>query len=438
MLLIKILSSGFGCIGDGKAFSRCLDIGIEKEGTLIFTKVKELNYTQYINILAIVYAFVIPLSRAGISILTALLFFLWILDGNFKKKIIYLRNNNVIRVIGLFIIFNIISLIWTDYLYEALHYIKRYWYLAPILILATSLQKEYIPKVLSSFILGMFVSEVISYGVFFELWSFSHASVENPSPFMHHIEYSVFLAFTGLILLGRIFTEKEMKYKVLYIFFFTTVSGNLFLTAGRTGQLAFVIGLFILALISFKNKLKALLVSLVLSTIIIGIAFNLSTTFHDRIIMGKNNLVNVVENASYCTSLGGRVGAWIISKDMIKENPILGVGIIDNMKDFHSIIDNKYPEMKCMHQNFMHIHNQFLEVFTQMGLIGLFIFISIFYMIVRLPIDESQYKNIKYIYVTILMFSFIPEVLFHRQFSMALFALVIGLLLAQNRIENEI
>jgi O-antigen ligase len=255
---------------------------------------------------------------------------------------------------------------------------------------------------------------------------------------MHHIEYSVFLAFTGLILLGRIFTEKDMKYKILYIFFFTTVSGNLFLTAGRTGQLAFVIGLFVLALISFQNKLKAFIVSFVLSTIIVGMAFNLSTTFHDRVIMGKNNLVNVVENASYCTSLGGRVGAWIISKDMIKENPILGVGIIDNMKDFHSIIDNKYPEMKCMHQSFMHIHNQFLEVSTQMGFIGLLIFISIFYMIARLPIRENQYKNIKYIYVTILMFSFIPEVLFHRQFSMALFALIIGLLLAQHRIENEI
>jgi len=438
MLLIKILSSGFGYIGDGKAFSRCLDIGIEKEDILIFTKVKELNYTQYINILVIAYAFLIPLSRAGISILTALLFLLWILEGNLKKKVTYLCTNNVVRVIGIFIIFNIISLMWADYLYEAFKYIKKYWYFLPILILFTSLQKEYIPKVLSAFILGMFVSEIISYGVFFELWSFKHASVENPSPFMHHIEYSVFLAFTGLILLSRIFTEGDMKYRILYIFFFTTVSGNLFLTAGRTGQLAFVIGLFILALISFRNKLKAFIVSLILSTIIVGIAFNLSTTFHDRVIMGKNNLVNVVENASYCTSLGGRVGAWIISKDMIKENPILGVGIIDNMKDFHSIIDDKYPEMKCMHQSFMHTHNQFLEVFTQMGLIGLLIFISIFYMIMKLPIYENQYKNIKYIYVTILIVSFIPEVLFHRQFSMALFALIIGLLLAQYRIENEI
>ncbi|PTB87718.1 hypothetical protein C9925_01605 [cyanobacterium G8-9] len=190
--------------------------------------------------------------------------------------------------------------------------------------------------------------------------------------------------------------------------------------------------------ISFKNKFRAFIISIFLAILIIGIAFNVSTTFHDRIIEGKTNLVNVIEKKSYCTSLGGRVGSWIISKDIILQNPILGVGIIDNMKDFHSIIDSKYPEMKCMHQNFMHTHNQYLEVFTQMGIVGVLIFIGIFYMLARLQIEENQYKNIKYIYLTILIFSFIPEVMFHRQFSMALFTLIVGLLLAQYRIEHEV
>ena len=405
---------------------------------MIFTKVNELDYTRYLNILAVIYAFILPLSRAGISLLTIMLITVWLLEGGLKQKVTYLIKNKVIKVIAIFLIFNIISLTWTDELSAALNYIKKYWYFFPTIILFTSLQKEYRDKVLSAFILGMFISEIIAYGVFLELWNFKHATVQNPSPFMHHIEYSVFLAFTGLILLGRIFNEEKMRYKILYFIFFTTVSGNLFLTAGRTGQFAFVLGLFILAFISFKNKFRAFLTSMALTIAIIGIAFNVSTTFHDRIITGKSNLINVIEKKSYCTSWGGRVGAWIVSKDIIMQNPILGVGIIDNMKDFHSIIDSKYPEMKCMHQSFMHTHNQYLEVFTQMGIIGVLLFISIFYMIARLPIKECQYKNIKYIYLTILIFSFIPEVIFHRQFSMALFALIVGLLLAQYRIENEV
>lgn len=405
---------------------------------MIFARKKELNYTYYINILAVVYAFTLPLSRAGISLCSALLFIFWILEGNIKEKITYLLHNSVIKSLLAFLLFCIVSLAWTEYFYEALSYIKKYWYFLPLFVLATSLQKKYISKVLSAFILGMFVSELISYGVFFELWSFKHATAQNPSPFMHHIEYSVFLAFTGLILLGRIFNEKNVLSKILYTVFFTTVSGNLFLTAGRTGQFAFIIGLFVLALISFKNKIKAMTISIVLTLVILGIAFNVSQTFHDRVITGKENISNLINKSDYCTSWGGRVGSWIISTDIIEKNPLLGVGIIDNMKEFHSIIDNRYPEMKCMHHSFMHTHNQFFEISTQMGIIGLLLFLYIFYSIARLPIVERQYKNIKYTYLTVLIFAFIPEVIFHRQFSMALFALIIGLLLAEYRIENEV
>ena len=433
-----ILSNGFGCIGDGKAFSLYIYLLEGKREILIFAKMKTLDYTKYINILSIAYAFTLPLSRAGISLLTLLLIVTWILEGNLKEKVNVLFQNNVIKAMMVFLLFSFVSLIWTEHVYEAIIYIKKYWYLSPLFILFTSLKKEYMAKIISAFILGMFISEIIAYGVFFELWHFKHATVENPSPFMHHIEYSVFLAFTGLLLLGRIFNENHVRYKLIYMVFFTTVSGNLFLTAGRTGQFAFVLGLFILAFVNFRNKFKAFFVALLLAILIIGVAFNVSKTFHDRVITGKANLINVVENKEYCTSWGGRVGAWIVSKDIISENPLLGVGIIDNMKVFHSIIDNKYPEMECMHEMFMHTHNQFLEVLTQMGLIGFILFMSIFYMIIKVPLMEKRYRNIKYIYVTILIFSFIPEVIFHRQFSMALFALIVGLLLAQYRIENEV
>ncbi len=409
-----------------------------KRSLLIFDKMKQLDYTKYINILSIVYAFILPLSRAGISFLTLLLIVTWILEGNLKAKVTMLLQNNVVKTIIVFWLFSLVSLVWSEYTYEACVYIKKYWYMAPIFILFTSLKKEYMEKIISAFILGMFVSEVIAYGVFFEFWSFKHATVANPSPFMHHIEYSVFLAFTGLLLLGRILNEKKLRYKIMYMIFFTTLSGNLFLTAGRTGQLAFVLGLFTLGFVHFKNKFKAFVVSLFLAIFIIAIAFNVSTTFHDRVMMGKSNLLDVVEKQEYCTSWGGRIGSCIISKEIIGANPLLGTGIIDNMKVFHSIIDNKYPEMKCMHTLFMHTHNQFIEVLTQMGLVGLMLFIAIFYRAARIPLCEARYRNMKYIYLTVILISFIPEVLFHRQFSMALFALIIGLLLAKYRIENEI
>jgi len=405
---------------------------------MILNKIKNLDYHQFLNYLIVGYAFLLPLSRAAISLFSILLILIWILDSDFKVKYRLLSKNKIVLSFFAFLLFNILSLLWSDYLIEAFKYVTKYWYLFPFLIIFTSLNKEYLVKVLSAFILGMFISEVIAYGVFFELWTFKHATVMNPSPFMHHIEYSIFLALTALILLNRIFNEGNIKYKLFYIFFFLTVSGNLFLTAGRTGQFAFIVGLFVLTIVSFQSKVKALLITIVLGAIILGTAFTVSTTFHDRVIIGKNDLVNVVKNEQYCTSWGGRVGAWILSKDIIMDDPLLGTGNGDNMHKFHDLIDTQYPEMKCMHGSFMHVHNQYFQIWTGLGAIGLILFLSIFYHLYQLKIENRELSNIRYIYIFILLFAFIPEVLLHRQFSMALFALLIGILLAQNRIENEV
>ncbi|MDQ7047901.1 MAG: O-antigen ligase family protein [Sulfurovum sp.] len=398
---------------------------------------RKLDFFKTINYLAIVYAFILPLSRGGIGVITALLVLLWFLEGNFKQKLTLYINTKVVVALLVFLVFNIFSLLWTEDIQGAVHTMRRYAYLLPVFVLMFSLKKEYIFKILSAFILGMFISEVISYGVFFELWQFKHATPANPSPFMHHIEYSIFLAFTALVLMGRIFNEDNLRHKLFYSFFFMTVSGNLFLTAGRTGQLAFILGLFVLAVLSFKNKVKALVIAIVLSTLVLSIAFNLSTTFHDRIITGKDSLVNVVKKENYCTSWGSRVGAWIISKDIIVQDPILGIGNADNMKEFHHLIDTKYPSMVCMHKAFYHAHNQYFQIWTALGLVGLLIFLSIFYIMLKMQIKDKELKNIKYVYLTLLAFGFVSEVLLQRQFSLALFALIFGILLAQYRIENE-
>jgi len=399
--------------------------------------IKELNYTQYINYLAILYAFTIPLSRAGIGVFTALFVLLWIMEGKFKEKFALYKNSKVIISLVAFLLFGLFSLLWTENITTSVSLMKRYWYLLVIVVLMFSLQKEYISKVISAFILGVFVSEVIAYGVFFELWHFKHATVENPSPFMQHIEYSIFLAFAALVLLNHIFNFSTLKYKIFYALFFTTVTGNLFLTNGRTGQVAFFIGLLTLAILSFQNKLKALLVSIIVGSIVLTLAYNASNTFKQRVNKGKDDLVNVVKSEDYCSSWGGRVGAWIVSRDIIVNDLILGVGIQDNMDEFHRIIDEKYPAMKCMHVEFCHTHNQYLQVWTSVGLIGLLIFLSIFYHLGKLDIKDKELRHIKYIYLSVFLFAFIPEVMWGRQFSLALSALVFSILLAQYRIEKE-
>ena len=181
---------------------------------MLSTQFRELDFSKTINYLVIIYAFILPLSRGGIGVITALLVLVWFLEGSFKQKVTLYINTKVIVLLLVFFVFNAFSLLWTEDIQGALHTMRRYGYLLPIFVLMFSIKKEYIFKILSAFILGMFVSEVISYGVFFELWQFKHATPINPSPFMHHIEYSIFLAFTALVLMGRIFNEDNLRHKL--------------------------------------------------------------------------------------------------------------------------------------------------------------------------------------------------------------------------------
>ncbi|MEA1879406.1 MAG: O-antigen ligase family protein [Campylobacterota bacterium] len=396
-----------------------------------------LDYTKYINYVAVAYALVFPLSRAGISFFTALLLLLWLLEGGFKRKLSLMLGNTVVLSLFAFLAFNLISLLWTNHLTESFDYIRRYWYLSVILVLFTSIQKDFIPKILSFFILGMFISEVISYGVFFEWWEFKHATTANISPFMHHIEYSVYLALAALIIMGRIFSHRMIKTKLIYIVFFITMSGNLFLTEGRTGQLALVFGLLTLALVNFKNKFKAFFLSSVISLTLLSAAYVFSDTFQHRVADASSSLINVINNQDYCSSWGARVGAYITAKDIVVTHPIVGVGITDNMDIFRGLLDTKYQYMACIRE-LEHMHNQYLQILTQLGFLGLFIFISIFYNLGNIKIKNREFRNIKYVYLAILFVGFIAEVLFHRAFSLALYSVMVGLILAQNRVENEV
>ena len=94
---------------------------------------KFISYNKYINYLIIIYAFILPISRAGIVFFSALLTILWILEGDFKKKYLLLSQSKIILTILIFILFNIFSVLWSDYMLQSLEYIQKYWYFLVLL-----------------------------------------------------------------------------------------------------------------------------------------------------------------------------------------------------------------------------------------------------------------------------------------------------------------
>lgn len=390
---------------------------------------KYVNYEKMYYYIILSFAFVLPLSRAGISLFLVLLILIWILEGDFKRKISQIKENKILVSILLFLSVSTISLIFSQNIDQGLNTMRLNLYMLVVFVIATSLDKKYISTVITSFLLGMFMSEIIAYGVFFELWQFKHATPSNPTPFMIHIEYSVFLAFTALILLNRLVSQKYSNKEKLVIFlFFISVTGNLFITAGRTGQVSLIAGIIVLFIVHYRFTLKSLTASLLVLLTIYLTAYNISNTFNTRVNQAKSD-INQVLNNNYLSSWGLRVAYWIVTYDIVKENP-LGIGLGDYVDSVKENLQENERGFSNATVNFMsdnHPHNQFLLVTLQMGILGLLILINIIYRIIKQENNNKELKELSILFITVYFVSCLAEPLLIKQFSLTLFVLYVGL-----------
>jgi len=312
----------------------------------------KINFKKIIYYVVLIFAFTLPLSRAAISLFIILLPLLWILEGDFQKKYEQIKSSKLLLAILFFLFFSILSITWTEDLTLGMKGLRLDMYLLSLFVIATSIKKEHIQSIITVFLLGMFISEVIAYGVFFELWTFKNATVQNPSPFMMHIDYSVFMAFTSLLLLNRLFANHyELKEKLVYVFFFLTVTGNLFLAIGRTGQVAFVVGVFVMSIIHFRITLKSMLISTLLLSSIFTVAYNVSDTFKVRAHAGLND-IQKISDMNLNNSWGIRVAYYITTYDIFKNNPIVGVGLGDYKDQTTLMLETEeYPYLNINQKN---------------------------------------------------------------------------------------
>ncbi len=416
----------------------------EKRGTGMLAstlkEVRSVTINTAINYVVIGYAFVLPVSRAGISLGTALLFILWLIEGNFKDKFHFLVRNKVVVALFAFVAFSAISLLWSSDHTIGLNSLRKYWYFLPILVFATSIRKEYLFRIMSAFLFGMLVSEILSYGIFFELWTLKHGSPADPTPFMNHLQYSMFLTLSSLLLLNRMFFETSWRWKSFYFIYFLTVTSNLFLNGGRTGHVAFAISIFVVGFVNIKNKFLAFLSMLILMVSIFYTAYHISPVFQSRFDAGTTEMTNLSNNEKnqYTGSFGVRLAIWKVGIAVAKDNPLLGTGIGDEMHATEEKLndyDTSYESIRRLLQ--FNMHNAYVQYLVQLGIIGLLLYLLIFYEIIKLKIKDKELSNLRYIFVAVFCIASIMELMFAAQFSLAFFALFVGIFIGFSQVEEE-
>ena len=135
------------------------------------------------------------------------------------------------------------------------------------------------------------------------------------------------------------------------------------------------------------KKVKSLLVIIVILPSIFFTSYQLSDLFKNRVNSAISDVINFSEIKE--TSVGQRISFTINSFEVIKDNPIFGVGTGDFPIEYHKINLINSPSLSTT----TNPHNMYILILMQLGLTGLISLLAIFYF----QIKSSFYSPNKFI-----------------------------------------
>ena len=352
---------------------------------------------KIVNILAVIYLFSLTVSYKISGTLIYIILFIFLLN---PKVGTYLKNSLKNSFVQAGLLYLAVILIWfigTHDLSFAITQLKiNKFYLLPILFFAF-IRVEYFKYYVLAFILGAIVNFVWTYLMFFNIIDNHYSNL-----IINQSEHAFLIFLTIISLFYRLVKyEDKLVYKILIIFIILLLSSNVFLLK-KTQIVSYVIVLFVAFIYLYrKDIVKILIFSLTfLSIFLIGINF-LFPTVKYQLLHEVDGVQKAIQKQDFTNSMSARLGVAYYSLQVIEDSPIFGYGTGDHAYEVKKAINNS--ELKNIDSKSYDIligtlitgkhvtlHNTFLQVLVQYGIIGLLIFLNIFYQILKFTRGETN------------------------------------------------
>ncbi|MGB0522247.1 MAG: O-antigen ligase family protein [Flammeovirgaceae bacterium] len=316
----------------------------------------------------------------------------WLVRGGWKKAKATVKTYPIIWLFWGLIFVPIIGLLYTENLrFGRIAIEQKISYVVfPLIIFSSSiLSKVQLNRVFGLFSLGWFLLSLASlYFVFLQnqeiygslrsesFWLFSHHNLTKPIgksaiPTALHIGFCMLWLFKELLFnWKRLSTIWRYAYVSLLVYFI----GYQVLLASRTIFTSVVIIMYLVTILWFVQQKKirqALVIAILLPILFLASIYSHNTTwarFTDVLKFGQP-----MEN----TRFGGyqlRVEMWKSAWQIIKENPVLGVGTGDAWDVIINV--HKQRNFEEGYKNRYHTHNQYIQDLMTLGILGLLILLA--------------------------------------------------------------
>ncbi|MBD79825.1 MAG: hypothetical protein CL840_13000 [Crocinitomicaceae bacterium] len=362
-------------------------------------------------ILTILLAFLLPVYQKGVPIIIVLLLVNWISLGRKALHLSDLKSNITLQLLLAFYLWHVLGLLWSNNLDFGLFdlEIKSSFLLLPMVFAAFGRFKvRRFERVLKVYLLGC--GTAIFVGVINSIWSYKFGEGQfldfydhNITPILHISYFAMYLNL-GLVICFYLIIRNETNFYswrnislIVLSFVFALAT---FLSTSRNGFLALIFILLIVSAYAIIRYRKWLLgISIVLIMWIVASSFlkdinSGKASFHGLDQIGKvMNREEVDKDEGESTAV--RVLIWTSTWNLIKENPILGVGtgdIKDGLMDDYKLSQYSEPYRKNYNS-----HNQYLQSFAALGIIGLLLLLSMFAYPAFVALQKTNYLYLMFI-----------------------------------------
>ena len=182
-----------------------------------------------------------------------------------------------------------------------------------------------------------------------------------------HLTYGGFMGMVALVALGLSVDVNITKQKFFYYSAASLTMIATFLSFSRSAIVGTLIGLFFFVIVNIKKTYKIFII------LLIGLILLFSFTPSLRYRM------NGVLSPTYLHSIY-RYQIWMTAINMIKNNPILGVGGASDFSELYK----KYNEPNFDRPAMPHAHNDVLNMYVEVGILAFLGYLSLFVLLILL------------------------------------------------------
>ncbi|KAF5074550.1 O-Antigen ligase [anaerobic digester metagenome] len=417
----------------------------------VFSKIADYS-RKLIPFVFIAIAFLIPIYQRGAIIGLIVLSGIWLLSGNWLNLVGAFKSNLLLFSLIAYWLLHVVSLFYSDNVSIGLSDIQQKLSFIAFPLIAISSAKQIVPRfrtVIMAFLLGVGLMTVFSLiqALFLSLNFFKETVVFNPHPLVtpwenfflyskfalpfHPTYYSMHLLLGITFLFGLIKENKgKIRLIILYCLSIVYFVGITLLLSSKAGIITLIV---IITLGCFWLFLKK--VGTVFRLVFLGgiMLFVFQIMIHNsRFALLLSGLgVDIEQTSQYGSEelqhlesgVMVRLRIWKSIPDIVGDRWIAGVGVGDAKRE----LLRGYSELKQQEalDNEYNAHNQYLETFVSLGVIGLVLLA--FVLGQAMYISFSKRDIVALMFIVIICLNMLFESIFERIAGVMFFGFFLSL-----------